>query len=271
MSKAHPKKREGPTDGSRQVPSKNQNGTFIMASSKGFSNKAVLYLRVSTDEQAREGVSLDAQKSKLLSYCADRHLEVVEVIVDDGVSGGKYLSQRPGGQRLIELVRSKKVHHVVSAKLDRLFRNSADALWTIEGWDNTGVSTHLLDVNGMGLDTSSPMGKLILTMMAGFAQLERSLIKERTKTAMQHKKSTKKKYCREVYGYDVTESGDMVENPEEQEAIGLIKALRKAGKSLRAIATHLTELGVKTKRGGGKWVHTTVASILKNDLNVQLA
>ncbi len=65
-------------------------------------------------------------------YCADRHLEVVEIMVDDGISSGKHLSQRPGGQRLIELVRSKKVHHVVRAKLDRLFRNSADALWSIE-------------------------------------------------------------------------------------------------------------------------------------------
>lgn len=238
-----------------------------MAQAKGFDNKAVLYIRVSTEEQSREGVSIAAQRERLLTYCRDKHLEVVEIIIDEGVSGGKYLSQRPGGQRLIELVKFKKVRHVVSAKLDRLFRNSADALWSIEGWDNEGISTHLLDVNGMGLDTSSPMGKLILTMMAGFAQLERSLIKERTKTAMQHKKSTKKKYCREVYGYDVTDSGDMVENPEEQEAIGLIKALRKAGKSLRAIAQQLTEMGVRTKRGGGQWIHTSIQSILANNIH----
>lgn len=238
-----------------------------MASAKGFDNKAVLYVRVSTEEQSREGVSIAAQRERLLTYCRDKHLDVVEIIVDDGVSGGKYLSQRPGGHRLIELVKSKKVRHVVAAKLDRLFRNSADALWSIEGWDNEGISTHLLDVNGMGLDTSSPMGKLILTMMAGFAQLERSLIKERTKTAMQHKKSTKKKYCRQVYGYDVTRLGDMVENPEEQEVIERIKALRKAGKSLRAIAQQLTEMGVKTKRGGSRWIHTTIQSILGNDIH----
>jgi DNA invertase Pin-like site-specific DNA recombinase len=237
------------------------------SNSKGFDNKAVIYLRVSTEEQAREGVSLEAQKEKLISYCQSKHLEVVEVIVDDGVSGGKYLSQRPGGQRLIQLVSTKKVTHVVSAKLDRLFRNSADAMWTIEGWDNDGISTHLLDVNGMGLDTSSPMGKLILTMMAGFAQLERSLIKERTKTAMQHKKSTKKKYCREVYGYENAENGDMVANEQEQATITLIKQLRESGKSLRAIATHLTQLGIKTKRGGTTWVHTTIQSILKNDIH----
>lgn len=239
---------------------------FIMAA-KGFDNKAVLYIRVSTEEQSREGVSIDAQRDRLISYCRDKHLDIVEIIVDEGVSGGKYLSQRPGGQRLIELVTTKKVRHVVSAKLDRLFRNSADALWTIEGWDNDGISTHLLDVNGMGLDTSSPMGKLILTMMAGFAQLERSLVRERTKTAMQHKKATKRKYCREVYGYDVTEDGDMVENSEEKATVALIRQLRSAGKSLRAIASRLTELGIKTKRGGSIWIHTTIKSILDNDIH----
>ncbi|WP_368009781.1 recombinase family protein [Laspinema palackyanum] len=242
-----------------------------MARSKGFDNKAVLYIRVSTQEQAQEGVSIDAQKEKLISYCAERHLEVVEVIVDDGISGGKYLSQRPGGQRLIELVSTKKVTHVLAAKLDRLFRNSADALWTIEGWDNKGITTHLLDVNGMGLDTSNPFGKMMLTMMAGFAQLERSLIKERTKTAMQHKKSTKRKYCREVYGFDINESGDMVANEQEQATITLIKRLRESGESLRAIASKLTELGIRTKRGGTDWIHTTVNSILKNSIHANVA
>lgn len=226
-------------------------------------NKAVLYVRISVDEPSSQ--STYAQKEKLISYCRDKHLEVVEVIIDDGVSGGKYLSQRPGGQRLIELAETSKVRHIVATKLDRLFRNSADALWTIEGWDNEGISTHLLDVNGMGLDTSSPMGKLILTMMAAFAELERSLIKERTKTVMQHKKSIKKKYCREVYGYDATENGDIVENAEEQETIRLIKQLRESGESLRAISTKLAALGIRTKRGGSTWVHTTVSSILKNN------
>ena len=241
-----------------------------MARAKGFDNKAILYIRVSTEEQSTEGVSIEAQQAKLLSYCQQRGLQVVEAIIDAGVSGGKYLSQRPGGQKLIEMLKSRKASHVVAVKLDRLFRNAADGLWTIENWDNEGVSTHLLDINGMGLDTSSPMGKMMLTMMAGFAQLERSMIRDRTKTALNHKKSTGKKYCQNVYGLDFDDDGNAVVNESEQATITLIFALRKAGKSLRAIASHLSDLGIATKRGG-QWAAATIKRILENSLHSAFA
>lgn len=237
-----------------------------MARAKGFDNKAILYIRVSTDEQASEGISIEAQQAKLLTYCQQRGLQVTETIVDAGISGGKYLSQRPGGQKLIEMLKSRKASHVVAVKLDRLFRNAADGLWTIENWDNDGISTHLIDINGMGLDTSSPMGRMMLTMMAGFAQLERSMIRDRTKTALNHKKATGKKYCQNVYGMDFDGDGNAVVNADEQQTITLIFSLRKAGKSLRAIATHLTEIGATTKRGG-TWAAATIKRILENSLH----
>ena len=237
-----------------------------MTRGKGFDNKAVLYIRVSTDEQASEGISIEAQEAKLQAYCQSRGLQVTETIIDAGVSGGKYLSQRPGGQKLIEMLKARKASHVVAVKLDRLFRNAADGLWTIENWDNEGISTHLLDINGMGLDTSSPMGKMILTMMAGFAQLERSMIRDRTKTALNHKKSTGKKYCQNVYGVDFDADGNALVNADEQATITLIFSLRKAGKSLRAIASHLTEIGATTKRGG-QWAAATIKRILENSLH----
>lgn len=237
-----------------------------MARAKGFDNKAILYIRVSTDEQASEGISIEAQQAKLLAYCQQRGLQVVETIIDAGVSGGKYLSQRPGGQKLIALLKSRKASHIVAGKLDRLFRNAADGLWTIENWDNDGISTHLIDINGMGLDTSSPMGRMMLTMMAGFAQLERSMIRDRTKVALNHKKSTGKKYCQSVFGWDFDDAGNAVANSAEQAIIAVIFTLRKAGKSLRAIATHLTEIGATTKRGGS-WGTSTLKGILENSLN----
>lgn len=241
-----------------------------MTRGKGFDNKAVLYIRVSTDEQASEGISIEAQQAKLLAYCQARGLQVLEVIVDAGISGGKYLSQRPGGQKLIELLKARKASHVVAVKLDRLFRNAADGLWTIENWDNDGISTHLIDINGMGLDTSSPMGRMMLTMMAGFAQLERSMIRDRTKSALNHKKTTGKKYCQSVYGMDFTEDGQAVVNDGEQAIIKTIFDLRKAGKSLRAIASHLSDLGIATKRGG-QWAAATIKRILENSLHSAFA
>ena len=241
-----------------------------MARAKGFDNKAILYIRVSTDEQASEGISIEAQQAKLLAYCQQRGLQVVETIIDAGVSGGKYLSQRPGGQKLIEMLKSRKASHVVAVKLDRLFRNAADGLWTIENWDNDGISTHLIDINGMGLDTSSPMGRMMLTMMAGFAQLERSMIRDRTKVALNHKKATGKKYCQSVFGWDFDDAGNAVANSAEQAIIAVIFTLRKAGKSLRAIASHLSSLGIATKRGG-QWAAATIKRILENSLNSAFA
>jgi site-specific DNA recombinase len=234
---------------------------------KGFDNSTVIYIRVSTDEQAKEGVSIPAQVERLTAYCKQQGLRVVETIIDEGVSAGKFLSTRPGGSQLVELVKTRKVKNIVAVKLDRLFRNAADALNSIDGWDKLGASLHLLDFNGMSVDTSSPMGKMLLTMVAGFAELERNLCKQRTKDAIQHKKSNKQTYSRPVYGFDTTESGDMVENEQEQQAIGIMKTMKTAGKSLRAIGARLTELGFKTKRGGLQWYAATIKGILENDIH----
>ncbi|HEY9835333.1 MAG TPA: recombinase family protein, partial [Vampirovibrionales bacterium] len=167
-----------------------------MAQVKGFDNSTAIYIRVSTDEQAKEGVSIPAQVERLTAYCKQRGLRVVETIIDNGVSAGKFLSTRPGGSQLVESVKTRKVKNIVAVKLDRLFRNAADALNSIDSWDKLGASLHLIDFNGMNLDSSSPMGRMMLTMVAGFAELERNLCKQRTKDAMRHKKANKQTYSR---------------------------------------------------------------------------
>ena len=83
---------------------------------------AVLYIRVSTDEQARQGVSLGAQEERLRAYCTMRGLSVVGIIRDEGVSAFKHLDKRPGGAELLRLVSRGEAVHVVALKLDRLFR-----------------------------------------------------------------------------------------------------------------------------------------------------
>ena len=149
--------------------------------------RAACYVRVSTEEQASEGVSLSAQREALAAYCAMRQLEVIEVIADEGVSAGKPLIKRPGGERLVELVDTRQIDAVVAFKLDRLFRKAAECLNVAESWQSLGVDVHLVDLGGQAVDTSSAMGKFFLTIMAGVAEMERNLIRERTKTAMQHK------------------------------------------------------------------------------------
>ena len=83
---------------------------------------AVGYIRVSTEEQATEGVSIQTQDEKVRAYATRRNLNLIDVVVESGVSEGKPLEEREGGRRVLDLVRSKAVAAVVVVKLDRAFR-----------------------------------------------------------------------------------------------------------------------------------------------------
>ena len=127
------------------------------------SNAAIGYVRVSTQEQATTGVSLDAQEARIRAYATMRGLDLVAVVVDAGVSGAKALEERAGGAAILEALHRGTVAHIVALKLDRLFRDAEDALHHTKAWDKAGVSLHLLDLGGASLDTSSAMGRMFLT------------------------------------------------------------------------------------------------------------
>jgi DNA invertase Pin-like site-specific DNA recombinase len=226
--------------------------------------KAVCYIRVSTEEQARGGVSLAAQEEKLLAYCQLNDLEPVAMIREEGVSGAKPLAIRPGGEELLHLVTKKKAYHVVAMKLDRLFRDAADALNQTKAWDKAGIALHLVDMGGQALNTASAMGRFFLNVMAGFAELERNLIAERTELALAHKKSHLEAYAPTPYGFN--RDGDTLkQNPQELKAVAQIREWRAAGWSLGKIARELTRQSIPTKRGGA-WYPATVKYLLENSL-----
>jgi DNA invertase Pin-like site-specific DNA recombinase len=226
--------------------------------------KAVCYIRVSTEEQVRGGVSLAAQEEKLLAYCKLNDLEPLAVIREEGVSGAKSLAVRPGGAELLQLVAKKQAHHVVALKLDRLFRDAADALNQTKVWDKGGVALHLVDMGGQALNTASAMGRFFLNVMAGFAELERNLIAERTEMAMAHKKAHLEAYSPTPYGYD-REGNTLTENYQELKAVAQIREWRGAGWSLGKIARELTSQCIPTKRGKA-WYPGTVKYLLENNL-----
>ena len=212
---------------------------------------AVLYLRVSTQEQATEGVSLEAQDAKLRAYCTLRGLSIVKVIVEAGVSGGKPLDDRDGGHELLALVKKHAVAHVVSYKLDRLFRDCADCLTVTAAWDKHGVSLHLVDLGGQTLDTSTAMGRFFLTVMAGAAELERNLIGERTREALAYKRTQGHRISRHVlYGSRLAGDGITLEpEPAEQAIITMARDLHAAGLSSRQVAARLAEQGLYSRVG----------------------
>ena len=120
--------------------------------------KAIGYTRVSTSEQAIEGVSLDNQKAKIQSYCEFNDLELVEIIVDAGKSGKDL--KREGIQALIGRIRDKSVDAVVVYKLDRLSRKVIDTITLIEAFEKSGITFHSLNEK---IDTGTAMGGFFST------------------------------------------------------------------------------------------------------------
>ena len=223
---------------------------------------AVIYLRVSTADQAEHGVSLDAQQERLTAYAVANGLEVAGILREEAISGSIPLNERPEGAKLAELVATGQVKHVVSLKLDRLFRNSIDALTTTQTWDKKGVALHLTDMGGSSLSTNSAMGKMMFAMMSAYAEFERNLTAERTTQALAHKKANSTAYSPTPYGKN-RDGERLTDNEQEQGIINKMRELRDDGFSLRGIAEHLNSNGIASKQGK-QWYASTVSYILNN-------
>lgn len=216
--------------------------------------KAIGYVRVSTDEQAKSGLGLEAQIAKIKAYAELFDIELTEIIMDEGISG-KTLD-REGLQRAIKMLKDKKAEGMVIAKLDRLTRNVADL--------GTLVSTvfdkaELYSVSEQ-INTKNAAGRLVLNVLVSVAQWERETICERTKDALQAKKARGEKTGGNIpFGFDVI-NGKLVKNEEEQSIINEIKNLKNKGLSLRKIAGILNEKGIVTKNGKA-WTATQIQRI----------
>ena len=151
-------------------------------------DKVIGYVRVSTQEQVRDGVSLEMQEERIRAYCTLTGLDNLEIISDRGVSGFK--ASRPGFQKLITRC-FKDAKMVIVYDLSRLSRSVRDTLAFVEDvLGKHGVEFVSLQND---IDTTSPMGKVFLTISATFNQFYRDEISHKTKAAMSHKRSRKEK------------------------------------------------------------------------------
>ncbi len=227
--------------------------------------KAIGYTRCSTNEQADSGLGREAQAGRIRAYCTMRGSELLDLITDAGVSGGKPLASRDGGQRLLTAIRERKADAVVMLKLDRMFRNAGDCLTTVERWEKAGVALHVVDLGGNAIDTTSAAGRFMLVVLAGAAEMERNLTRERTCSAMAIKRANGQRIGSVPYGHDL--SGDrvsLIPNESEQAVLADIRAWRAAGWTLERIADALTDRDVPTKTGKSeRWTHQAVARIIR--------
>lgn len=213
-----------------------------------------LYIRVSTDAQAEEGYSIEAQKEMLEGFCKAKQITNYKFYIDGGFSGSNIL--RPQLEKLIIDIKNKLVKAVVVYKLDRLSRSQKDTLYLIEDVLNPN-GTEFISLNE-NLDTSTSIGRAMLGIMSAFAQLERETIKERTRMGM--KKRVEAGFWmgggKIPFGFDYdTNSGKLTPNC-DAETVREIYKLYISGYSTNHIAS---TLGIKYDQ--------LVTQILKRHLN----
>lgn len=206
--------------------------------------RAVGYLRVSTDEQASSGAGLESQRTAVEAEAARRGWHLVAVEVDPGASG-KSLTGRPALARALTLVTAGDADVLVVAKLDRLSRSLLDFAALMARSQKEGWSLVALD---LGVDTSTPAGEFMASVMASAAQWERRIIAQRTRDALQVKRS----------------QGVRLGRPPEiaEEVAAQIHAYRAAGLTIRQVADRLTADKVPTVTGKSAWAASTVQRVL---------
>jgi len=217
---------------------------------------AIGYVRVSTDKQATEGVSLEAQEARIKSWCDANGYELVQVFVDAGISG-KSMDTRKGLKDALGSL--KKDMALVSYSLSRLARSTKDALEIAEKVSKK--KAHMVSLSE-AIDGTTAAGRMMFQMLCVLAEFERNLIAERTSSALQHKKRIGQRYTNQVpYGFESIE-GRLVEVQQEAAIVAEIQAARDSGSTLQSIADSLNGRGIPTKTGK-QWQPATIHLLLK--------
>ncbi len=193
------------------------------------------YIRVSTTEQADSGLGLAAQRAAIQAEAERRGWNLLGIYEDAGASG-KSVSNRPGLDSALSALRSGRAEALVVAKLDRLSRSLLDFAALMETARKEGWALVALD---LGVDTTTPSGEMVASVMATFAQFERRLIGQRTKDALAIKKA----------------QGVRLGRPRAvpDEVAERIEALRQNGHTWRSVAEVLTDDGIETGHGASVW------------------
>ena len=217
--------------------------------------KVVGYIRVSTQGQAEEGVSLEAQRAKIEAWCNLNDGELVAVFEDAGISGSGMV-KRDGLQDALKA--TTKGMALVTYSISRLARNTRDMLDIAERLEKKGADLVSLSER---IDTTTASGRMVFRMLAVLAEFEREQIGERTRMALAHKKANGEIYAATPFGFEAIE-GRLVEVKRESRIVAEILRQRQAGASLAIIANDLNNRGIEGKRGG-KWFPSTVRYLIQ--------
>lgn len=213
--------------------------------------KVVGYVRVSTEQQAGSGLSLDAQRAKLAAYATAMDLELVTIEVDEGLSA-RTISGRPGLQRALAALEAGEADGLLVAKLDRLTRSLRDLGDML---DRYFAKRFALLSLGDSIDTRTAGGRLVLNVLTSVAQWEREAGTERTKDALAQVRKEGGRFGRAPYGWRYAAQDDehgrrpLEAHPEEQEVMRAVRQLRAEGETQAGIVEALRMRGYRSRVG----------------------
>ncbi len=206
-------------------------------------SRAIGYIRVSTLEQAAEGVSLDTQRAKIAAWADLNGYTLAAIYEDAGLSGAD--DDRPGLAAALAAVRPGDT--LVAYSLTRLSRSTRTTLTIAEQLERSGADLVSLSER---IDTTSAAGKMVFRLLAVLAEFERDQIAERTRAALAWKRQQNQRVGQVRWGYQLADDGVHEEpNADEQATIAAAKAMRDGGTSLRRIGARLAEQGYRSRTG----------------------
>ena len=212
--------------------------------------RAVGYIRVSTAEQKEEGYSLLGQRKNIELFAEKQGYELIDVYADEGISG-KNIIKRPGVQSMLEDAKSGKFDVLIIWKLTRLGRSMKDVMNIAEILYSNNVELHSISES---FDITTSTGKMMLGLLANFAEFERSQISENVKMAMKSLVKNNKRFPGgRMLGYrsDRDENGMKILTiePKEAQVVQMIFSKYLEGNGYRAIANVMNKMGYKTVKG----------------------
>ena len=221
--------------------------------------RAALYTRVSTEEQAQEGFSLDAQMSRLEDYCVSMGWEIAGRYREEGHSGRS--DKRPEYRRMMS--EKDKWDVVLVLKMDRIHRNSVNFTKMMDDLGKNGKGFCSINEN---FDTNTAMGRFALDLVQRIAQFESEQIGERVKAGMQQKALFGKGILGSPnpYGYDIRQ-GKLTVNDDEKYAVRAIYKMCSSGYSVSTVTKYLNDALIPAKKGG-KWNRQEIEKILHNPI-----
>lgn len=221
--------------------------------------RVVLYVRVSTEEQAEEGYSINGQIKVLEEYCERNKYQIINTYKDEGFSGKSL--DRPSLKELLKDCESKQFDMVMVWRINRLSRKQLDFLTVVEHLEKNNISLFSFNEN---IDASTPAGKAMFQMMGSFAELERNMILENVKMGMTQRAKEGKWNGGSVLGYS-SKDKKLVINESEATLVKHIFDLYISGKGFKTIANQLNHEGYKTKRNAN-FSTNSIRTIITNPL-----